>query len=278
MTSSDTMMIKISCDKIEAAMEIMPSAALVMNKSGHIIAANTNALKLFGYGADELIGQEIEILVPERFRGKHVHHRVDFFKDARPRSMGAGRDLAGRRQNGSEFPIEIGLKPFDTGHETVVMATIVDISERKKMEELLTRQQEDLMELSTPVIQLWHGILVLPVVGTLDSERSRIMMEQLLNSLSETGSTVAIIDISGVCAVDTMVAQHLLKTIEAAKLMGAECLISGIRPEIANTIVSLGIDLSKVKTKSTMERALHDAFTIRGLKVIDNNKVEDGAS
>jgi rsbT co-antagonist protein RsbR len=128
------------------------------------------------------------------------------------------------------------------------------------------------MELSTPVIQLWEGILVLPIVGTLDSERSRIMVEQLLRALSSSGCFIAIIDISGVPTVDTLVAQHLMKAIDASRLMGAECIVSGIRPEIANTIVSLGLDLSRVKTKSTMSRALQDAFTSLNLKVVSTQQ------
>lgn len=275
MSGTDTIQMKFSSDKICAALEIIPYAALVMNGSGTIIGVNHVANKLFGYDKSELEGKEIEVLVPERHRGKHVHHRNDFFKSPSPRQMGSGRDLTGLRKDGSEFAIEIGLKPFDTETETVVLASIIDITERKELEELLHRQKEDLMELSTPVIRLWDGILVLPVVGTLDTERSRIMMEQLLNTLSESGSTVAIIDISGVTAVDTMVAQHLLKTIEAAKLMGAECILSGIRPEIANTIVSLGIDLTKINTKSSMAKALHDAFTMLDLEVTSTLEGEE---
>lgn len=148
------------------------------------------------------------------------------------------------------------------------MATVVDITERKRLEELIKRQHEDLMELSTPVIHLWDGILVLPIVGTLDSERSRTMVEQLLGALADSGSSIAIVDISGVPTVDTLVAQHLMKAIDASRLMGAECIVSGIRPEIANTIVNLGLDLSRVKTRSSMSRALQDAFTMLNLKVV----------
>lgn len=264
-------LISVDIDRIKVALEINPNAAVVMNQAGRIVAINRIGTDLFGYAENELIDQEIEILIPPRFRGKHVHHRTGFFKDPGAREMGAGRDLAGLRKDGSEFPIEIGLKPFETIDGIVVMATIIDISERKRLEELIKRQQEDLMELSTPVINLWEGILVLPIVGTLDSERSRTMVEQLLQALSDSDSGIAIVDISGVPTVDTLVAQHLMKAIDASRLMGAECIISGIRPEIANTIVNLGLDLSKVKTKSTMSKALKDAFTMLNLKVVSTN-------
>lgn len=274
MPNTQSTLISVDLDRIKVALEINPNASVVMSQSGKIIAVNKIALDSFGYAENELIGQEIEVLIPARFRGRHVHHRTSFFKEPTAREMGAGRDLAGLRKDGTEFPIEIGLKPFDTAEGVVVMATVIDITERKKLEELIKRQQEDLMELSTPVINLWEGILVLPIVGTLDSERSRIMVEQLLKALSDSDSGIAIVDISGVPTVDTLVAQHLMKAIEASRLMGAECIISGIRPEIANTIVNLGLDLTKVKTKSTMSKALKDAFTTLNLKVVSTKPEE----
>lgn len=274
MPNTQSTLISVDLDRIKVALEINPNASVVMSQSGKIIAVNKIALDSFGYAENELIGQEIEVLIPARFRGRHVHHRTSFFKEPTAREMGAGRDLAGLRKDGTEFPIEIGLKPFDTAEGVAVMATVIDITERKKLEELIKRQQEDLMELSTPVINLWEGILVLPIVGTLDSERSRIMVEQLLKALSDSDSGIAIVDISGVPTVDTLVAQHLMKAIEASRLMGAECIISGIRPEIANTIVNLGLDLTKVKTKSTMSKALKDAFTTLNLKVVSTKPEE----
>ena len=129
---------------------------------------------------------------------------------------------------------------------------------QKSREEVITRQQQELMELSTPVVELWTGILALPLIGTLDSARTQVVMESLLQAIVRTGAAIAIIDITGVPTVDTLVAQHLLKTVAAARLMGADCIISGIRPQIAQTIVHLGVDLSAVTTKAT----LADAFTV----------------
>lgn len=129
---------------------------------------------------------------------------------------------------------------------------------QKNREEIIHRQQRELLELSTPVVQLYENILALPLIGTLDSARTQIVMESLLERIVETGSIIAIIDITGVPTVDTLVAQHLLKTVAAARLMGADCIISGIRPQIAQTIVHLGVDLSDVITKAT----LADAFMV----------------
>ena len=129
---------------------------------------------------------------------------------------------------------------------------------QQNREEVIHRQQEELLELSTPVVELFDNILALPLIGTLDSARTQVVMENLLQRIVETGAMISIIDITGVPTVDTLVAQHLLKTVAAARLMGADCIISGIRPQIAQTIVHLGVDLSEVTTKAT----LADAFTV----------------
>jgi rsbT co-antagonist protein RsbR len=134
-------------------------------------------------------------------------------------------------------------------------------------EQLIARQQEELIELSTPVVQLWDGVLALPLIGTLDSERTQVVMESLLERLVTTGSSIAVIDITGVPTVDTLVAQHLLKTVAAAQLMGADCIISGIRPQIAQTIVHLGVALGDVVTKATLASALAVALARQGLTV-----------
>ena len=128
----------------------------------------------------------------------------------------------------------------------------------KSREELIMRQQQEMLELSTPVVRLWEGVLALPLIGTLDSARTQVVMESLLRKIVETNSQVAIIDITGVPTVDTLVAQHLIKTVTAARLMGADCIISGIRPQIAQHLVHLGVNLSDVTTKSSMA----DAFVI----------------
>lgn len=129
---------------------------------------------------------------------------------------------------------------------------------QKSRESIIARQQEEMLELSTPVVKLWDGVLALPIIGTLDSSRTQTIMESLLERIVETGSELAIIDITGVPTVDTLTAQHLLKTVTAARLMGAECIISGIRPQIAQTIVHLGVELGDIVTKAS----LADAFKI----------------
>src|SRR5499427_4326456 len=139
---------------------------------------------------------------------------------------------------------------------------------QKSREEIIKRQQEEMLELSTPVVKLWDGILALPIIGTLDSERTQVVMEALLEGIVKTNSKVAIIDITGVPTVDTLVAQHLLKTVTAARLMGADCIISGVRPQIAQTIVHLGINLLEVTTKATLSAAFAVALQRLGVTFV----------
>jgi len=147
---------------------------------------------------------------------------------------------------------------------------------QKTRDEIIARQQQELLELSTPVVTLWDGVLALPLIGTLDSARTQVVMENLLQRIVETGSLIAILDITGVPTVDTLVAQHLLKTVAAARLMGADCIISGIRPQIAQTIVHLGVDLNSVTTKATLADAFAIALKRAGLAVTRSAAAKNG--
>lgn len=138
----------------------------------------------------------------------------------------------------------------------------------KGREDVISRQIDEISEISTPVITVWEGVVALPIIGTLDSSRTQVVMENLLQQIVDTGSSIAILDISGVPAVDSLVAQHLIKTVSATRLMGAECIISGIRPEIAQTVVHLGIDLTGIITKASLASALKTAFEMVQLSVV----------
>jgi rsbT co-antagonist protein RsbR len=143
----------------------------------------------------------------------------------------------------------------------------------KRRDQIISRQQEELLELSTPVVTLWDGIVAIPLIGTLDSARTQVVMESLLQEIVRTNSQVAIIDITGVPTVDTLVAQHLLKTITAARLMGADCILSGIRPQIAQTIVHLGINLNEITTKAKLSDALALALQRSGRRVVQTQEI-----
>jgi rsbT co-antagonist protein RsbR len=170
--------------------------------------------------------------------------------------------------------------PNDTAALTSAIwavSTLVDLMAQTTLsvyqqarEEIINRQQQELLELSTPVVKLWDGVLAVPMIGTLDSSRTQLVMESLLQRIVETGSEIAIIDITGVPTVDTLVAQHLLKTVTAIRLMGADCIVSGVRPQIAQTIVHLGIDLQGVTTKASLADALALALKRSGYTVSRN--------
>jgi rsbT co-antagonist protein RsbR len=164
--------------------------------------------------------------------------------------------------------------PEELGRESGFTTTVLDRLglatteyHQRSREEIMLRQQQSMLELSTPVVTLWKGILALPLIGTLDSERTQVVMESLLKRIVDTGAAIAILYITGVPTVDTLVAQHLLKTVAAARLMGADCIISGIRPQIAQTIVHLGVDLSAVVTKATLADAFAVALARTGLTI-----------
>ena len=166
---------------------------------------------------------------------------------------------------------EFGADPESLANVTWAVTEILDRlglftteAYQQSREAVIARQQEELLELSTPVVKLWDGVLALPMIGTLDSARTQVVMESLLQRIVETGADIAIIDITGVPTVDTLTAQHLLKTVTAARLMGADCIISGIRPQIAQTIVHLGVDLAAVTTKATLADAFRRALELTG--------------
>ncbi|WP_238007848.1 STAS domain-containing protein [Dactylosporangium sp. AC04546] len=173
--------------------------------------------------------------------------------------------------------VVLGLGPAE---DFLVLSLLVDEmglftfeTYTKAREGIITDQTEQLLELSTPVVKLWDGVVAVPLVGTLDSARAQVVMEKLLQTLVDTGSGFAIVDITGVPAVDTQVAQHILKTVVAARLMGAECIISGIRPQIAQTVVALGIEFGDIVTKATLADALQHALRASGVDLVKRKAV-----
>ncbi len=246
-------------------------AIYFLTPTGYVETWNAAAERFKQYKADEVIGKHLSMFYTrEDQQKKVVEYELDEAKRA-GRYEGAGWRV---RKDGTKFWAEVIICSLKDRHGNLTGFVKIarDATEKREQLDIIERQKQELIELSTPVIQLWNGILALPIVGTLDSQRSQIVMEKLLSAIVANDASVAILDISGVPTVDTMVAQHLMKTMEAAKLMGAECIISGIRPEIAQTMVHLGVDLGSIKTKSTMSRALEEALDILHIKLATNGE------
>jgi rsbT co-antagonist protein RsbR len=211
---------------------------------------------------------------------KKMKERINFIEDVLS-SVAAG-DMNARIN--SEINDE--LSGIEAAIDLLINDLTDELKQREKMQQeveeklakiqeqqkTILQQQQDLLELSSPVSKVWDNVLILPVIGTLDSQRTQVMMENLLEKIVETGCTIAILDITGVPTVDTQVANHLLKTVTAARLLGAECIISGISPAIAQTIVHLGIDLSSIRTKATLQDAM--IFAMRENKRSEGVKLQ----
>lgn len=239
-------------------LEAAPDAMVIVGPDGRIMIANAQTDRMFGYAREDLVGREVEMLLPPRFRGNHVRYRTDFFAEPSVRRMGLGLDLFGLRRDGTEFPIDISLAPLRIEQSLYVSAAIRE----RDHEQRLRRQHEEIMELSTPVIQVWDKVLTLPLIGTLDSMRAARLTEGLLVRIGETQAEVVIFDISGVPTIDTLVAQHLLRTVQAAALMGTVSIMCGVRPEIAQTMVHLGIDIGQLLARGTLQDALQLALRL----------------
>jgi len=242
---------------------------------GTILSWNRGAERIYGYSAGEMVGKPVSVLVPankpdevpailERVkRGERVSH----FETTRVRKDGEVIDLS------------LNVSPIRDASGQIIGAstTARDVTEQKKMREALTERAKEILDVSTPVLQVWEGVVVAPFIGTLDTQRAQQFMERLLDKIVQTNSAVALLDVTGVPAIDTRTAQHLIETITSVRLLGAQAILTGVRPAIAQTLAHLGINLADVVTRSSLAAGLRVALDILNLKIVTQEDQAKGA-
>jgi rsbT co-antagonist protein RsbR len=246
-------------------------AIIIIDPEGYVLSWNAGAELIKGYRPDEIIGEHFSIFyTPEDRRADKPASELRAAADA-----GRFEDEGWRvRKDGSQFWANVILTPLHDadGNLRGFGKLTRDLTERKQMEETITRQSREIIEASTPVVQMWEGVVVAPLIGTLDTGRAQQFTEHLLEFIVKTGSPVALVDITGVVSIDTRTAQHLIEAITAVRLLGARVVLTGVSPSIAQTLVHLGIGLQDVVTKASLAAGLRYALDVLGLKVVNQEQ------
>jgi rsbT co-antagonist protein RsbR len=240
---------------------MLDTEVIMLDADGNILTWSDGAVRLKGFTADEVIGRNISMFYTDGDAESGLA-RTELDEAVRTgRYEGEGWRV---RKGGERFWANVVIQPIrsEDGSASGFVKLTRDITEKVEQERLVRRQRDEIMELSTPVIQIWDRVLALPLIGMLDSDRAARFTESLLQRIADDEAAVVILDISGVPMIDTAVAQHLFKTIQGARLMGAESIISGVRPETAQAMVQLGIDIGTIRSRSTLRDALQLAFTL----------------
>ncbi len=247
---------------------------ILLDPQGKVLTWSDSAERLKGWKAGEIIGQHFSKFYPPEDNQKNKTEME--LKVAA--ETGRYEDEGWRvRKDGSRFWANVVITPLRDrdGNLRAFGKVIRDLTERRNIEEKIRKQAQEILEMATvPVVQVWEGIVLVPLIGTLDSHRTQQLMERLLHRVTETSSPVALLDITGVPAIDTQTAQHLIETISAVRLLGAEVVLTGVRPVIAQTLVHLGIDLSNVNTRSSLAAGLRMALDLIEMKVVSKSQAE----
>jgi len=263
-------------DRARLLVENVKDYALVtLDSGGHVISWNAGAQRITGYRADEILGRHFSCFysADDVQQGKTERELNTASTDGRFEDEGWRT-----RKDGSRFWANTIITALRDRKSKLQGFALVsrDISERKRAEEQIKRQAREIQELSTPVMQVWQGIVAAPLIGSLDSQRTQQFMERLLQRIVETNSPVALVDITGVPTIDTQTAQHIIETISAVRLLGAQVILTGVRPTTAQTLVHLGIDLSNIITRSSLAGGLRVALEALDLEVLSKNGSRQG--
>jgi PAS domain S-box-containing protein len=247
--------------------QVRDYAIILLDTKGNVLTWNSAAERLKGWKADEIIGQHFSRFYPPEDvqKGKTESELEAAARDGRFEDEGWRV-----RKDGTRFWADVTVTALrDPGGTLRGFGKVTrDLTERRAIEDRLRKQAQEIMEMATvPIVHIWDGVVLVPLIGTLDSNRAQQLMERLLQRITETGSPVAVLDITGVPTVDTQTAQHLIETVSAVRLLGAEVILTGVRPVIAQTLVHLGIDLSNIITRSSLMAGLRMALDIMNLVV-----------
>jgi len=253
---------------LEAVINSVLDGIITIDAKGTVETFNRAAERIFGYSLDEVIGQNVKMLMPAPFADEHDGYLKNYTDTGVKKIIGIGREVVGRRSNGTVFPLDLAVTEMPTTGARKFVGIVRDISEKKESENLIARQSDALMELSTPAIKIWDSVVLLPLIGVIDTNRAQQIIENLLESVVENEARVVIVDVTGVPIIDTTVAQHLLKTIGAAGMLGARVILTGISPEIAQTLVRLRVDFSDIHTCGTLRAGVGEALASVGMQVI----------
>ncbi|NQV87662.1 MAG: PAS domain S-box protein [Woeseiaceae bacterium] len=259
--------------RLQAIVDNVLDAIVTIDEKGTIEFANPATERLFGYSQKEMLGKNVKMLMPEPYHTEHDGYLSSYMHSGVAKIIGIGREVEGMRKDGSVFSLELAVTQMQVGKQRKFVGILRDISERKKSDEIILRQNESILELSTPVIQLWNGILLLPVIGVIDTHRAQQLIENLLQAIVESESSVAIMDLSGVPVIDTAVAQHIMKTVSATNMLGSEVIITGISPEIAMTLVKLNIEFLNIHTAASLQIGFKQALARLGQIVVNKETV-----
>lgn len=242
-------------------------AIKMLDPTGHVLTWNRGAERAKGYQAAEVIGKHYSMFfAPEEVQNGTPQRDLKLAAETGRQEAETWRV----RKDGSRFWASVVTNALrDKEGQLLGFAVVTrDLTERKRAEDRIAQQAREILELSTPVLQVWQGVVVAPLIGSLDSQRTQIFMERLLERIVESNSPIALIDITGVPTIDTKTAQHIVETISAVRLLGAQAVLTGVRPAIAQTLVHLGIDLSEITTRSSLAAGLQVAFALLNLQVV----------
>lgn len=253
--------------RLRSIVQAANDAIISADTAGNIVFWNKAAEVIFGYSPDEAIGRPVTMLMPERFRDAHGSAMRRAAEQEQWKTIRKTADVIGVRKDGREFPIELSLAAWQAGQESGCTAVLRDITERKRAEEEVRRQQATIRELSTPVLPLVPELLIVPLIGSVDSQRARQLTEQLLKSIRANRARVVVIDVTGVATMDTVVANHLVQAAKGARLLGARVVLTGISRDIAHTLVTLGVDLSELRTVGDLQSGIEEGLRLLGYQL-----------